>query len=148
MFGSLTGVFVDKLGSTVKVIAASLIAFLGSCVLVLVSPWDPKFVFIPIIGLFLLRLCDSITMPGRQSMISEVGLPDSFRGTVVAFVNLVMALPGLFLGKLFGTILTKYAGVDTGYRIIYMIFICIALVGFVGLWAFARDLKKDQKVEA
>lgn len=142
VFGAITGILVDKLGSTSRVIALSLVSFLVSCILVLVSPWSPSYVAIPIIGLFLIRICDSITKPGRQSMISEVGLPDNFRGCVVAFVNLVMAIPPIILGRLFDSILTRYAGVDTGYRIIYVIFIGIAIIGFLGLWGFVRSKKE------
>ncbi len=147
VLSTMTGYITDKIGSAAKMFVISLSGLIVACGIVLATPWQASFVALVIFAMVLIKTGDAVGKPGRMILAGECGLPESVRGTAIGFMSVVMALPGMIFGQLFGSILTAYNNSRIGYQIIYIIFIGIAVVGLLGVALFSR-LKKAAAAKA
>lgn len=141
VLSTMTGYITDKIGSATKMFLIALGGLIVACGIVLATPWQASFVVFIIIAMVLIKTGDAVGKPGRMILAGECGLPESVRGTAIGFMSVVMALPNLIFGEVFGSILTAYDNGRTGYQIIYIIFIGVALVGILGVALFTRFKK-------
>ena len=148
LFSTLTGVITDKLGSATKMFLVALTGLLVACGIVLATPWTPALVALVVVAMVLIKTGDAVGKPGRQLLVGDCGFSEAARGTAVGIISIVMALPGLVFGNLFGSILTKYEGTRTGYQYIYMIFAGMAVIGLVAVLVFQKMVQKAKAAEA
>lgn len=75
--------------------------------------------------------------------IDEINIPKEISGAAVSVACLVGYSPSMFAFTLYGSILDKYPGL-MGYRIVFSIMACFALVGFFISLYLSKRIKKNK----
>lgn len=78
------------------------------------------------------------------AIIGESGIPLRLTGTAVGIVSVIGFTPDIFMSVICGSFLDKYEGA-VGYRYIFIIMLCIALVGLAASWILYFTQKKAKK---
>ena len=146
--GPLTGIIGDKLGSTTRVLAFSLLMSIAGLVLLLAFPWGPSTIPVIVIVMFLVRAVFSIGKPGRTSVISESRLPREARGTMVGLMFCATNIQTSVVATIGGNLMDQYGSDPTGYRYMYAGGLVILAIGFVVCLVFERRLKKAKERDA
>ena len=78
--------------------------------------------------------------------MDEVKVPRDITGSAMSIGSFVGYLPGAFMYAVYGGILDKFEGM-AGYRIVFIVMACFAVVGFL-LSAYILNVIKKQKAAA
>jgi predicted MFS family arabinose efflux permease len=78
--------------------------------------------------------------------MDEIGVPREMSGAAMALGSAIGYSPGIFCYSLYGNMLDRFAGI-TGYRIVFMIMIGFAILGFVVSSILVRIVNKNKALE-
>ncbi len=122
------GLVVDKVKSAIKVITWCFV-LMGVLLGVFVAlPGDPNIIFIVIIMGLSIKLVQSSLRGIYFVPVDEIGVPDTYVGTVVGMVSIIGFLPDAFIFTVWGRVLDSFSG-EVGYRIIFSSLIVFCIVG-------------------
>ena len=134
----ITGALVDKLGSAANVLIISFACMLIGAGLLLLTPWAPAFLPVVVICMILVRSVNAIGKPGRVAMVNEVEIPEAAKGTATGVMFAATSIPGTFMFSIFGNMLNASGNAQSGYRMIYISFAVIAVLGIIAVLVFKR----------
>lgn len=122
-----TGIIIDKIQSSTKVMLYALITAIVFIALIIVVPSVPKYTVFAIIALFVLAIIYNISTPCWFTPISEIGIPNKMKGTAVGIYSAIMFSSDAFAYTIAGRYLDKYG--EAGYTWIYGTVIGVMLIG-------------------
>ena len=132
----VSGVLIDKLRSSTKVVLMVLVSMLAIMVVFLVIPWDSRFAVFAIVLVILTAIIYNFLSPTWFSSVTELDIPDVMRGTAVGLLDAIVFSADSFSYVLAGNIVNTYG--MTGYRMIYLVLAIAALVGTILIIVFRR----------
>lgn len=140
----VTGFLIDKFHSAAKVVILSFLCLLLGVAVILFTPWIPALVAVIIIAMILVRCVNSICKPGRVAFVAEAGVPEEAMGTATGLMFAATTIPGTIMYSICGNLLTKYDGTAIGYRMIYIVFIVVGILGILAVQLFRNLSKKEE----
>ncbi|MFD3156809.1 nitrate/nitrite transporter [Haloimpatiens sp. FM7330] len=137
------GIFVDKVGSTLKVVRYMLFVAIASLVAYILVPANSSLLFV-VIGLWAIAQYANFSIRGVYfSSLDEINISPEKTGIFIGFASFIGFIPDTFLHIVNGKILDKFPGA-MGFKInfaymLVMVVICLLVVSV--LYKKAKSIK-------
>ncbi|WDV45084.1 MFS transporter [Clostridiaceae bacterium M8S5] len=137
------GIFVDKLGSTLKVVRYLLVVAVVSLVAYILLPGKASLLYV-VIGLWMVAQYANFSIRGIYfSSLGELNISPDKTGIFIGFASFLGFIPDMYVHGLNGTILDKFSG-ETGFKVIFgymLVMVIICLVTTTILYRRAKGVK-------
>lgn len=138
------GVLGDRLGSS-KIIAYGFVLMMAGTLGVLLTPGDPKMIYLLMIASIAIYLSMYIIQGLHYSLLEEGNYPMEISGTAVGVIATLGYLPEIVSPFIAGRLLDKFPGA-AGYRYYFTYLLILAAIGLVITILWMR-LTKERRME-
>lgn len=146
IFPPIAGIVAAKIGSTPRLTSLSIILAIISSGVLLLIPWEHRYVFLMGAIIFAFKSVFSIGKTARNTLIGESRLPKKARGTVIGLMFAANGVMGTILARAAGYLATVYG--NEGYRILFAASLSVFVLGLTGCIFFTKRLEKAKKRDA
>lgn len=138
------GIITDKVGSVIKVMFLGFILIMLSCLLFLLIPRSPGYMWFAVINMLVLSILLFSFRGVYFASVSESNIPFENTGAVVGFASFIGFSPDAFYYTLAGYWLDNYGVI--GYNYIFFLSASCAFLGVIATCILHR-LNKKEKVQ-
>lgn len=145
VFGGIAAGFIaDRLHSNAKVVSWGFGIMVLAIGIFLAVPASPRMLAVAAVTILVLSLGLFMVRALYFAIIDEIRIPLKYTGMAVGFASVLGCLPQTFIYTVTGSLLDKYDGSPTGYKIMFTYMITCAAIGAICAYVLHRNIKRSK----